>query len=186
MWPHQLFVNDQHQIKCVLFIYSTVCFKSNYQLLTKEEKSTKLCVTFFCDNKGDHFIIPLIQQHVPWSQTKEICFCSIQHRFSPIIETFINNNNNPGKCHSSSFHQMELDRTTFAEKSKTFSYSYPSGNYFILYQEKQLKCTILSDIIIRPLSVSDAAIINDQWTYKSIISLYQIIYEIEHFPAFGK
>jgi hypothetical protein len=48
-----------------------------------------------------------------------------------------------------------------------------------------MKHPIISDIVIRPLSVSDAPIVNDHWEYKSPFSLYQLTYEIEHFPAYG-
>src|SRR5580698_1993724 len=97
LWPHQLYVNDRHDIKYVLFIYSTIGFKFDIQLLTEEEKSTQRLVSFFCDNKDDHLLIPLIQQYVPWSKIKNISLGAIQHRFSPIIESFIRDNN-LGKC----------------------------------------------------------------------------------------
>jgi hypothetical protein len=136
-WPHQLFVNDQHQIQCVLFIYSPIGLKSNYQLLTEEEKSTKKSVTFFCANNHDHLLIPLLQQYIPWSKIKQIRFCTIQHQFASIIESFVNDNNR-GKCHRATYHQMELDKTTFADKIRTFSYSCPSGNCFIISSKTSL------------------------------------------------
>jgi len=141
-------------------------------------------VTFFCDNKDDNLLIPLIQQYVPWSTIEKIAFSAIQHRFSSIIECFIHNNN-LGKCETESFQQMELDKETFADKSKTITYSCSSGDYFVILQYKKIKQTIFLDIVIRPLLVSDASIINDLWVYKTPMTLAQIIYEIEHFPAFG-
>jgi hypothetical protein len=137
MWPHQLFVNDQHQIQCVLFIYSSIGLKSNYQLLTEEAKSTGICVTFFCANNHDHLLIPLLQRYIPWSKIKQICFSTIQHQFASITESFIHDNN-LGKCHRATYHQMELDKTTFANKIRTFSYSCPSGNYFIICSKTSL------------------------------------------------
>ena len=44
---------------------------------------------------------------------------------------------------------------------------------------------IFSDIVVRPLSISDAPIVNDLWTYKSPFTLNRIKHEIEHLPAFG-
>jgi len=136
IWPHQLFVNDQHDIKCVLFIYWTIGFKLNYQLLTEEEKSTSRYVSLFCDNKDEDLLIPLIQQCVPWSKTKIIVFPAIQHRFSSIIESFIRDND-LGKWHTESFQQMELDKETFAEKIKKTTYSCSSGDYCIISQGKK-------------------------------------------------
>src|ERR1700728_3153731 len=108
LWPHQLYVNDRHDIKCVLFIYSTIGFKFDYQLLTEEEKSILRRVSFFCDNKDDHLLIPLIQQYIPWSKIKYINFNAIQPRFSSIIESFVRDNN-LGKCGVLTLQQMELD-----------------------------------------------------------------------------
>lgn len=45
---------------------------------------------------------------------------------------------------------------------------------------------IFLDVVIRPLAMSDASIVNEFWTYKSSISLYRIMYEIEHFSTYGK
>ncbi len=87
----------------------------------------------FCDNKNDHLLIPLIQQYVPWSKIKKICFSAIQHRLSLIIENFIRDNN-LGKYDINSFQQMELDKETFAEKSRTITYTHSSGDYFVILQ----------------------------------------------------
>jgi hypothetical protein len=127
MWSYQLFLNDRNDIKCVLFIYWTIGFKSNYQLLTEEEKSTSRYMTFFCDNNNDHLLIPLLQQLVPWSTIKNIIFSAIHARFSSIIENFIRIND-LGKCHINSYQQMELDKKTFSEKSKKIVYSGSSGD----------------------------------------------------------
>jgi hypothetical protein len=131
MWPHQLIVNDRHDIKCVLFIFCTIGFKPNFQLLTEAVKSTERRVTFFCDNKDNHLLMDLIQHYVPWSNIKNICFCTIQHRHSLLIENFIRQNR-LGRCDIYSYQQLELDRTTFTENSKNITSSHLlTGNYFI-------------------------------------------------------
>jgi hypothetical protein len=134
LWPHQLFVDDQRDIKCVLFIYLTIGFKSNNPPLT-DERTTARRVTFFCDDKDDQLLISLIQQYVLQSNIKNISFCAIPHRLSSVIGSFINDQN-LGKYYTSSFQQMELDKETFAEKRKQIT-SPSSGNYFIIYQEKK-------------------------------------------------
>ncbi len=135
MWPHQLLVDDRRNIKCVLFIYGTIGFKPNYQLLTEEEKSRQRCVTFFCDNKDDHLLVSLIQHYVPWSKIKTIAFSAIQQRFSPVIKSFIHDNN-VGQCAIYSYQQMVLDKTTLEKKSKNITSSHLSGDYFIFLKKK--------------------------------------------------
>ena len=127
MWPCQIFVNDLHNFKCVLFIYSTICFQPNYQLLTEEEKSRKRSVSFFCEEKDDDLVMSLIQHHVPWSSVPTIAFSVIPHRFSSRIEDFIQKNN-LGKCSYHTFYQMELNKETFLEKTKNITSTFSSGN----------------------------------------------------------
>jgi hypothetical protein len=131
LWPHQLFVNDQHDIKCVLFIYLTIGFKSNNPPLTVEERSTARHVIFFCDDKDDQLLISLIQQYISQSNIKNIYVCAIPHRCSSRVESFITDKN-LGKYHISSYHQMELEKETFAEKRKQITHSPSSGSYFII------------------------------------------------------
>jgi hypothetical protein len=130
LWPHQLFVDDQRDIKCVLFIYLTISFKSNNQPLPDEERSTARRVTFFCDDKDDQLLISLIQKYISQSNNKNKYVCAIPHRLSSVIGSFITDQN-LGKYYTSSFQQMELDKETFAEKRKQIT-SPSSGNYFII------------------------------------------------------
>ncbi|CAF4597053.1 unnamed protein product [Rotaria socialis] len=166
LWPNQLLVNDKNDIKCVLFIYSLMGFKSTYESVTEEEASMCREINFFCDNKEDQLFVSMIQHYVPWTTAKSIVFSSFPHRFSSIIESFIQENR-LGSTHITTCQQMELDKESFKEKYKTMTYVCPS------------------DIVIRPLSLSDASTVNNFWEYKSPSSLYRISHEIEHSLAYG-
>lgn len=110
-------------------IYWNVGCKADCDLLTEEDKLKSRNVSFFCDNKHDNLLISLIRQVISWSKIETIVFSAIQHRYSLLIENFIRENN-LGKCHSSSFQRMDLDKQIFEEKTKNLKYIHPSGNYF--------------------------------------------------------
>ncbi|CAF1152973.1 unnamed protein product [Rotaria magnacalcarata] len=166
LWPNQLLVNDKNDIKCVLFIYSLMGFKSTYESVTEEEASMYREINFFCDNKEDQLFVSMIRYYVPWTTAKSIVFSSFPHRFLSIIESFIQENS-LGSTHITTCQQMELDKESFKEKYKTMTYACPS------------------DIVIRPLSLSDASTVNDFWEYKSPSSLYRISHEIKYSLAYG-
>lgn len=144
-----------------------MAFQCDYELLTEEEKYQERRVAFFCDENDDQLLMNLIEHHLPWLQIKNFMFASIEQRFSTLIQNFVRDNH-LGQCKIYSFHQMELDRITFENKRQNITSSHLEG------------------IDIRPLSISDASIVDDHWTYKSETSLSEIQYEIEHLPAYGK
>lgn len=166
LWPYQLMVNDRNNLKCVLFIFSSTAFHKNYRLLTENDKSKTRIVTLFSQTEDDGLLISLIQQCIPWSTTEHIIFFAIPHRLSSLIQNFIKENN-LGKSFSHSFNQLELDKETFLKKTEKITPSIPPN------------------IVIQPLSQSDALIVDDLWTYKSDTSLNSIKYEIEHLPTCG-
>ena len=125
----------------MIFIYLIIGVNADSQLLSNEETATTRRVTFFCDDKNDHLLIPLIQQYISQSKMSKIAFCGVPHRFSSIIGNFISDNN-LGKYRVSSFQQLELDKEAFEKNRKQIKSSFSSGDYFIILKEK--KCSILS------------------------------------------
>ncbi|CAF4011946.1 unnamed protein product [Rotaria magnacalcarata] len=184
LWPNQLLVNDKNDIKCVLFIYSLMGFKSTYESVTEEEASMYREINFFCDNKEDQLFVSMIRYYVPWTTAKSIVFSSFPHRFLSIIESFIQENS-LGSTHITTCQQMELDKESFKEKYKTMTYACPSGTCFLNNTLAQSQSNIVLDIVIRPLSLSDASTVNDFWEYKSPSSLYRISHEIKYSLAYG-
>jgi hypothetical protein len=120
----------------VIFIYLTIGFNVNYQLLSAEESATTRRVILFCDDKDDHILIPLIQQYISRSKMSKIAFCGIPHRLSSIIGNVISDNN-LGKYSVHSFQQLELDKEAFEKNRKQITSSFSSGDYFIILKEKK-------------------------------------------------
>ena len=118
MGSHQLLVNGRQQIKCVLFICSSISFQPNYQLPKEEEHPTNRRVSFFCDDKDDHLLISLLQQYVFQSQIKRIVFVAIPHRFSPMIESVISNHN-LGNCKNCVISTVGTREENVCRKSST-------------------------------------------------------------------
>lgn len=50
---------------------------------------------------------------------------------------------------------------------------------------RRITSFIFLGIVIQPLTLSDASMVNDLWEYNSPITLYEIMYEIEHFSTYG-
>ncbi|CAF1079535.1 unnamed protein product [Rotaria sordida] len=166
IWPHQLFVDDQDQIKCVVLVYSIIGFTTDCHLLDENKETSARYVLFFCHPDNDHILMTLLEQCVPWNQVEIFMYSNNDYQFSTMIESLVREKN-LGDLHVNSASQIEIKRETLEmTKAKIMQH-------------------IPSDIIIRRLSVADASFINDHWRYKSKFSLNIIQYEIEHLPAFG-
>ncbi|CAF2685370.1 unnamed protein product [Rotaria sp. Silwood2] len=166
-WPHQLFVDDRNYIKCIIFVYSTVGFTTDHNLLDDDMAVSSRNVTFVADEESNEVLITLLEQCVPWFKIKTIFFCDIAHRFLTTIENIIREKSLLGDLKIFPCLQMELDQKTLEETKKQIVQQLPSG------------------IVIQRLPISDAALIDDFSIYKSKFSLAQIKYQIEHLPAFG-
>ena len=188
LWPYQLIVDDPAHIECVLFAYSSTGFAHHYKSNVKNSESIPNMVTCYSDEKHDDRLLSLIDRYVLSAKGKSICFSSIEHRLSAKIEQLIAHQRS-GTCKSESFHMLELNKQVFEEKHAQKTSSPPSGNTDTFRKPtSQDAVTFLFplDVVLRPLTVSDATTINDRWTYRSDASLFQIMYEIEHFPSYGK
>lgn len=83
--------------------------------------------------------------------------------------------------HTNSWNLIELHSRIKVQTSHQHTYRVTNHS---ITKSKKLS-SILVDIDVRPLSISDASIVDDNWTFQSEFSLIQIQYEITHFPAFG-
>ena len=162
-------------------------FAPDFQAPSADSELVESQVTCFGIVEVDHLLIDLIEQYVPWSKTNKIIFFGNEHRFSAIINDFIQSKN-IGHHVRSTFHMMELDRDVFEERIKSQTSPLPAGRSLSCFANISLwdqERFYSSDITIRPLSVLDAVIMNESWTYRSALSLAQIQYEVEHLPALG-
>lgn len=185
LWPHRLFINDFDDIRCVLFIFSTVGFQSDYRFEQDERNFTQMYVTFFSLSETDHIILSIIEKHMPWFNCKHTCFFANDHQSSSMIMKLIEENKF-GSFKPSSFYMMELDKDQFEKNRQHNLPTLPSG---INHSNQRSLCQrihFLLDIVIKRLTTADAETVNNAWTYRSATSLARITYEIEHFPAFGK
>jgi len=140
--PHQLFVNDRNNLKCVLFICSSVAFYDNYHLLTENDKSKTKNVSFFSNEEDDHLLMSLIEQCISWSIVEDLIFFTFSPRVLPLIQNFIQENN-LGKTIFWSYEQLELDQETFLQKTKNISLSIPSGKLTKLFKNSDFHLLLL-------------------------------------------
>ena len=188
LWPCQLIVDDLADIGCVLFAYSSTGFAHHYESHVTNSKSIPTVVTCYSDEKHDDRLVSLIDRYVLSAKGKNIYFSCIEHRLSATIEQLIAHQH-LGTCEGESYHMLELNKQVFEVEQKQNTSSVPTGSTaaFLQFTSHDDVTFLFSlDIVLRPLTVSDATMINDLWGYRSETSLFEIMYEIEHFPTFGK